>query len=42
MHAPLTDLLLVIYRRRPTRTEGVEITGDTGLFDFWLDRVSFG
>lgn len=38
--APLTELLLLVYRRRPV--DGLEVRGDTGLLDFWLDRVSFG
>ena len=38
--APLTDLLLILYRRRPVRADGVE--GEAGLLDFWLDRVAFG
>jgi uncharacterized protein (TIGR03083 family) len=42
VRAPLTDLLLIIYKRRPARTEGVEIFGDAQLLDFWLERVSFG
>ncbi|MGH3780803.1 MAG: hypothetical protein ACRDRO_09310 [Pseudonocardiaceae bacterium] len=39
---PLTDLLLVIYKRRPARSEGIEILGDVQLLDFWLERVGFG
>jgi uncharacterized protein (TIGR03083 family) len=38
--APLTDLLLILYRRRPVRAEDVD--GDAALVDFWLDRVAFG
>jgi uncharacterized protein (TIGR03083 family) len=38
----LTDLLLLVYRRRPARGEGIEILGDAPLFDFWWERVSFG
>jgi uncharacterized protein (TIGR03083 family) len=41
VRGPLTDLLLVIYKRRPTRSEGIEILGDEKLLDFWLERVSF-
>ncbi len=36
------DLLLIIYKRRPARSAGVEILGDEKLLDFWLERVSFG
>jgi uncharacterized protein (TIGR03083 family) len=42
VRGPLTDLLLVIYKRRPARSEGIEILGDAQLLDFWLERVSFG
>lgn len=42
VRGPLTDLLLVVYRRRPARGEGLEIVGDTQLLDFWLERVGFG
>jgi hypothetical protein len=34
--------LLLIYKRRPVRGEGIEILGDAQLLDFWLERVSFG
>ena len=39
---PLTDLLLVIYKRRPAAGPGIEVLGDARLLDFWPDRVSFG
>ena len=42
VRAPLTELLLLIYRRRPARGEGVEVLGDARLLDFWLDHVQFG
>lgn len=42
VRGPLTDLLLIIYRRRPVRSAGIEILGDVQLLDFWLERVSFG
>lgn len=42
VRGPLTDLLLIIYRRRPPRGAGVEIFGDEHLLDFWLERVAFG
>jgi hypothetical protein len=42
VRGPLTELLLVIYRRRAVEDADIEILGDRGLFDFWLDRVSFG
>lgn len=42
INGPLTELLLVIYRRRPLAEANVEVLGDGKLFEFWLDRVSFG
>lgn len=42
VRAPLTDLLLIIYRRRPPRGDGIEVFGDAKLLDFWLSRVGFG
>jgi uncharacterized protein (TIGR03083 family) len=42
VRGPLTDLLLVIYRRRTAHADGIEILGDEQLLDFWLERVSFG
>jgi uncharacterized protein (TIGR03083 family) len=42
VRGPLIHLLLVIYKRRPARGEGIEILGDGQLLDFWLERVGFG
>ncbi|MFH8409628.1 maleylpyruvate isomerase family mycothiol-dependent enzyme [Streptomyces sp. NPDC018019] len=39
---PLTDLLLVVYRRLPADSPGIRISGDRELLDLWLERVSFG
>ena len=39
---PLTDLLLVIYKRRPPRGGGLEVFGDAARLDFWLERVKIG
>jgi uncharacterized protein (TIGR03083 family) len=39
---PLTDLLLLVYRRRAADAEGIEVLGETGFLDFWLERVGFG
>ncbi|MFA1550573.1 maleylpyruvate isomerase family mycothiol-dependent enzyme [Actinomadura chokoriensis] len=36
----LTELLLLVYRRRPVG--GLEVFGDAQLLDFWLERVGFG
>jgi uncharacterized protein (TIGR03083 family) len=41
VRGPLVDLVLIVYKRRPPRGEGVEIFGDEKLLDFWLERVSF-
>jgi uncharacterized protein (TIGR03083 family) len=40
LRAPVTDLLLAIYRRRPVANGAV--TGDPKLVEFWLERVGFG
>jgi hypothetical protein len=40
VRAPVSDLLLMIYRRRPVA--GSDVGGDSGLVDFWLERVGFG
>lgn len=37
----LTDLLLVLYRRRPALGNGIEVLGDSALLDFWMERVAF-
>jgi uncharacterized protein (TIGR03083 family) len=42
VRGPLTGLLLVVYRRRPARSDGIEVLGDGELLDFWLERVGFG
>lgn len=39
LRGPVTDLLLVLYRRRPPTT--VEIAGDAAFVDFWMERVGF-
>ncbi len=39
---PATDLLLTMYRRTPVDSGRVEVIGDAGLVDFWLERVGFG
>ncbi|MBB5872629.1 uncharacterized protein (TIGR03083 family) [Allocatelliglobosispora scoriae] len=36
----LLDVLAVFYRRQPVTSPRVQVTGDTALLDFWLDRVS--
>ena len=42
MRGPLVELLPDIYKRRSARSEGIEISGDVQLLDFWLERISFG
>ncbi|MFF4282154.1 maleylpyruvate isomerase family mycothiol-dependent enzyme [Streptomyces kronopolitis] len=42
VRGPLTDLLLLLYGRRPADRDTFEITGDTELLEFWLSRVLFG
>jgi uncharacterized protein (TIGR03083 family) len=37
----LTDLLLVIYRRKAVHSSEIEILGDEELLDFWLGHVGF-
>lgn len=41
VRAPLTELLLLVHRRRPVNGDGIEVLGDAALLDFWLDRVAF-
>ncbi|MGW8374162.1 maleylpyruvate isomerase N-terminal domain-containing protein [Streptomyces sp. ODS28] len=41
VRGPLTDLLRVLLRRLPPTSPRVDVLGDTGLLDFWLDNVSF-
>jgi hypothetical protein len=36
------DLLLVIYKRRMPRDDGIQVFGDAALLDSWLERVSLG
>jgi uncharacterized protein (TIGR03083 family) len=42
VRGPVTELLLVIYKRRSPRDGTVEVLGEHNLLDFWLDRMSFG
>jgi hypothetical protein len=42
VRAPLTELVLLVYRRRSVADADVEVLGDSGLLDFWLKRVAFG
>jgi hypothetical protein len=40
VRGPVTDLLLMLYRRLPI--EAVTVSGDVELVDFWSERVAFG
>ncbi|HEU4424970.1 MAG TPA: maleylpyruvate isomerase family mycothiol-dependent enzyme [Pilimelia sp.] len=40
LRGPLTDVLLVFYRRLPADSGRVEVLGDAGLLNFWLERTS--
>ncbi|MCW2651205.1 MAG: hypothetical protein QOE41_1776 [Mycobacterium sp.] len=42
VRGPVTDLLLLIYKRQPASSGALEILGEGRLLDFWLKRVSFG
>ncbi|MFD9909926.1 maleylpyruvate isomerase N-terminal domain-containing protein [Streptomyces sp. NPDC059063] len=42
LRGPLTEVLLAFYRRRPLSSGRVEVVGDRGLLEFWLERASFG
>jgi hypothetical protein len=40
VRGPITELLLLIYRRRSP--DGLDVLGDAELLSFWLERVAFG
>ncbi|MGW1837665.1 maleylpyruvate isomerase family mycothiol-dependent enzyme [Streptomyces sp. NPDC002067] len=42
VRAPLTDLLLVVFQRLPAGNDRVEIIGDRGVLDAWLEYATFG
>ena len=42
VRGPMTELLLLIYRRRTPHDAAVEIFGDRELLAFWFDRAAFG
>jgi uncharacterized protein (TIGR03083 family) len=39
LRGPLTDVMLVFYRRLPADNPRVDVVGEAALLDFWLDRV---
>ncbi|WP_190128537.1 maleylpyruvate isomerase family mycothiol-dependent enzyme [Streptomyces mashuensis] len=41
VRGPLTDLLLLFYRRLPADTAGVEVIGDRAVLDHWLEHARF-
>jgi hypothetical protein len=41
VRGPVVELLLLVYKRRAPGAGTVEILGDAGLLEFWLDRVDF-
>lgn len=41
LRGPLTEVLLAFYRRRSLDSGAVEVLGDRGLLEFWLERASF-
>jgi uncharacterized protein (TIGR03083 family) len=42
VRATLTDLLLVLYRRKAVPDAGIEVVGDHALLDLWLGHIGFG
>ncbi|WP_338895848.1 maleylpyruvate isomerase family mycothiol-dependent enzyme [Streptomyces sp. TG1A-60] len=42
LRGPLTEVLLAFYRRLPPDGGQLEVLGDRGLLDFWLERATFG
>ncbi|MWA13930.1 maleylpyruvate isomerase family mycothiol-dependent enzyme [Streptomyces sp. BA2] len=42
LRGPLTEVLLAFYRRRSLDSGAVEVLGERGLLEFWLERASFG
>ncbi|MZD05706.1 maleylpyruvate isomerase family mycothiol-dependent enzyme [Streptomyces sp. SID5785] len=42
LRGPLTALLLAFYRRTSPDDPALEVVGDRGLLDFWLERATFG
>ncbi|MFJ9677150.1 maleylpyruvate isomerase family mycothiol-dependent enzyme [Streptomyces sp. NPDC101194] len=42
LRGPLTDVMLVFNRRLPADSDRVEVLGDAGLLDFWLEHSAFG
>ena len=41
LRGPAKDLLLAIVRRRTAAEAGIEVFGDTAVWDSWLERTPF-
>jgi hypothetical protein len=41
LRGPATDLLLALTRRRTVADLGVDVFGDAGVWDRWLERTDF-
>ncbi|MFI8438636.1 maleylpyruvate isomerase family mycothiol-dependent enzyme [Streptomyces sp. NPDC079020] len=41
VRATMSDLLLLLYRRRTPSDSGIEVDGDAGLLDLWVERSGF-
>jgi uncharacterized protein (TIGR03083 family) len=42
LRGPLTSVLLAFYRRLPLDSPGLEVLGERGLLESWLERATFG
>ena len=42
LRGPLTEPMPAFNRRQKPDEGGLEVLGDRGLLDFWLERSSFG
>ncbi|AXL91223.1 hypothetical protein C4J65_25145 [Streptomyces sp. CB09001] len=42
LRGPLTDVLLAFYGRLPLDAPGLEVLGDRGLLELWLEKATFG
>ena len=41
LRGPAKDLLLALVRRRTAAEAGIEVFGDTAVWDGWLERTPF-
>ncbi|WP_399889633.1 maleylpyruvate isomerase N-terminal domain-containing protein [Streptomyces sp. BBFR51] len=42
LRGPLTEVLLAFYGRLPLDAPGLEVLGDRGLLELWLEKATFG